>query len=351
MCMEELTPKELALLADYFSQELPPDKVAEVRKWIDGDTERSSFVADLSRSRLASDLGESPVLSNEDIHRRISSISLNLSKLRVSEKERACLPGIIPDEPSAHNKKWGRVFHYPAMWHSVSGFLVGAALIVSGVVFTIRGNTVTSDGVSVYSTNAGERATILLPDGSAVKLNVASRIQVPSNYSENNRKVVLDGEAIFSVDHSGGKPFTVISGSSVTRVLGTRFVVRHYQSDSVALIAVQNGKVSVGDKVVSAGEEVLVSDIRVGQVTLIKASRFDFESGMLNLDKVTLMDAIPDLNRWYNADIKLGSEELAMRKIVGGFKAGSVTDLAAILELTFDVRVVRQERTIILYAK
>jgi ferric-dicitrate binding protein FerR (iron transport regulator) len=72
---------------------------------------------------------------------------------------------------------------------------------------------------------------------------------------------------------------------------------------------------------------------------------------MLTLDKVPLIEAIPDLNRWYNADIRLGDPALAGRKIIGGFKLGSLTDLAAILELTFDVRVVRDANTLTLYSK
>jgi ferric-dicitrate binding protein FerR (iron transport regulator) len=107
--------------------------------------------------------------------------------------------------------------------------------------------------VATYATANGERGAVTLTDGSTVILNAASRLDVPANYSSGNRTVRLIGEGLFTVSSHAGHPFTVISGLTKTRVLGTSFVVRHYGTDTTVMVAVRTGKVSVGTTVVTAG--------------------------------------------------------------------------------------------------
>ncbi len=204
---------------------------------------------------------------------------------------------------------------------------------------------------SEYATGPGQQSTITLPDGSRVTLNVASRIQIPANYATGNRVVRLSGEALFTVTHQRGTPFTVIAGPSTTRVLGTNFVVRHYATDSTAIVAVRDGKVDVNARVVTAMQEVVVSQYQTGPATTTTTDRFGVERGTLVLHGVTLRDAIPDLNRWYNATIQVSDSTLLSQHIVGEFIAGSVADLIQILEWTMPVRVVRDRQTLTLHPK
>ncbi len=204
---------------------------------------------------------------------------------------------------------------------------------------------------SVYTTGNGQQATITLPDGSTALLNVGSRLEVPTNYADGNRVLQLRGEALFTVHHNSGSPFTVMAGSSTTRVLGTRFVVRHYATDSVASIAVSQGKVSVGSTVLVENEEIAVSDRVAGEVRRADPAKFSFATGSLKLNAMPLEDAIPELSRWYDADIRLGDSSLATRRVTGECIAGSLADLAEVLELTFDIRVVRVGRVLTLYPK
>jgi transmembrane sensor len=231
------------------------------------------------------------------------------------------------------------------------------AAVVALVVFGIaqfprfQSRPLNSLATSSYATGNGERATITLADGSTVVLNVASQLQVPADFAAGNRTVRLQGEALFTVAHHRGAPFTVIAGPSTTRVLGTSFVVRHYSSDSVATVAVRNGKVAVQSNVLAANQQIEVDMHGPGHIQPANPDQFSFAFGMLTLDNVPLAQAIPELNRWYDADIRLGDSALATQRVIGGFKAGSLTDLAGILELTFNVRVVRDGQTLTLYPK
>lgn len=85
---------------------------------------------------------------------------------------------------------------------------------------------------------------VVLEDGSLVLLSPKSSIGYPSEFKGAERKVYLKGEAIFSVTHSF-RPFMVCTGDMVTKVLGTRFVVRAFEQDKKISVQVQSGKVSV----------------------------------------------------------------------------------------------------------
>ena len=116
-------------------------------------------------------------------------------------------------------------------------------------------------------------------------------------------------------------------------------------------MAVRDGKVSVRSLVLTAGRQVEFGGAGVAHVQAADPGQFSFATGVLTVNGVLLRDEIPELNRWYNADIRLADSTVAMRRITGGFTAGSLADLTELLELTFNIRVVRDGRVITLYQK
>jgi transmembrane sensor len=86
---------------------------------------------------------------------------------------------------------------------------------------------------------------VRLPDGSSVILAPQSRLLYPSDYGQQNRSVYLLGEATFDVAKDPQKPFFVYANEVVTKVLGTKFVVRSFERDKQVLVQVQHGQVSV----------------------------------------------------------------------------------------------------------
>jgi ferric-dicitrate binding protein FerR (iron transport regulator) len=268
-------------------------------------------------------------------------------------------------EPDAQAARPARATTYPYTRHHTAhrfglrgsrygaiGAVLGACLVVTlwwaKDHFTHAGRQ-TSTHVSVYTTGNGQQATITLSDGTTVLLNVASQLSVPVDYDHGNRTVRLQGEAFFKVNHQRNAPLTVIAGPSTTRVLGTSFLVRHYATDTAATVAVRDGKVSVGPAVLTAMRQVMVGTHGVNAVQPAQPAQFSFVSGVLTFNDTPLPEAIPQLDRWYNADIRLGTPELAQRRIVGGFKAGSLTDLVSALELMFNVQIVRDGHVLTLY--
>ena len=237
-------------------------------------------------------------------------------------------------------RRWWRQTSYIAMILTVAavGWMAGVRYM----------NRQAASSALVYSTGNGERANIALPDGSLVSLDVASRLEVPADYVHGDHTVQLQGEALFTVTHHDGMPFTVIAGGAATRVLGTSFVVRHYPADSITTVAVREGKVAVRTTVLTSGEALEMDRHAVLRVGTARPSQFTFATGVMTLDSLPLAEAIARLDRWYDADIRLQDPALATQQIKGEFAAGSISNLTEILRATFDVNVLRNGRVLTL---
>jgi ferric-dicitrate binding protein FerR (iron transport regulator) len=95
----------------------------------------------------------------------------------------------------------------------------------------------------------GDTATrvFVLPDGSDVRLGPGSKLYYPASSPTANgrREVYLEGEAFFDIKRNAARPFYVYTGHVITKVLGTRFRVRAWPSDTRTMVSVRSGKVSV----------------------------------------------------------------------------------------------------------
>lgn len=225
----------------------------------------------------------------------------------------------------------------------IAGWYTGATRVASSI----------ASNVSVYTTNNGDRATISLPDGSTVLLNVGSKLEVPGNFAVGSRSLKLTGEALFNVKHQSGTPFTVVAGSITTRVLGTTFVIRRYETDTTVMVAVREGKVEVESEVLVESERIFVALNGVVTRAGVTEAQFSFADNVLKIEGVELSQAIHDLNRWYDVEIRLSpdSELLGGRVVQGAFAVGTPSDIASIISFMFNVRVERQGRILTVHSK
>ncbi|MDT0645371.1 FecR family protein [Zunongwangia sp. F260] len=81
-----------------------------------------------------------------------------------------------------------------------------------------------------------------LPDGSLVLLKEGGEIKYKEHFSA--RKVEIKGEAFFDVVKDSSREFNVISGSTTTKVLGTKFSVSEKGSKGVE-ISLYTGRIMV----------------------------------------------------------------------------------------------------------
>ena len=127
----------------------------------------------------------------------------------------------------------------------------------------------------VQTTNdTGKPLKIVLSDGSEVILSPKSYLRYPSQFADSSRIVYLVGEASFSVKRQG-QSFMVYTGEVITKVLGTRFVVRAFDQDKKITVQVQTGKVSVyvaKPKLVQSEKEVKGLIITANQAAIFEKS-------------------------------------------------------------------------------
>ena len=77
-------------------------------------------------------------------------------------------------------------------------------------------------------TPAGQRARLVLQDGTEVWLNAKSRLVYPARFAGKERRVSVEGEAFFNVAKDSVKPFIVSALDVDMKVLGTQFNVYCY---------------------------------------------------------------------------------------------------------------------------
>lgn len=99
---------------------------------------------------------------------------------------------------------------------------------------------------SVHFTNLESVSQkVSLRDGSSVILEPGSSITYPSDFDADKRVVYLSGEGFFDVSRDVSRPFIVYSNEIITKVLGTSFSIKAYDSGKEIIVSVKTGTVSV----------------------------------------------------------------------------------------------------------
>ena len=163
----------------------------------------------------------------------------------------------------------------------------------------------------------GSEYSIVLADGTKVKMNADSHLDFPVAFGE-VRNVTLRGEAYFDVTHDEAHPFVVKAGNHTIYVLGTVFNVMAYPDEAVCITLV-SGKVKVvaptGEYFLSAGEQYTS---RNAAITKVETDTYtSWTNGEMEFDAMPLPELLTKLSRWYNVDLKLASKELETRKFTG----------------------------------
>ena len=161
------------------------------------------------------------------------------------------------------------------------------------------------------STPRGMDFKVILPDGSEVWLNAESTIEFPSAFTEQERRVVLHGEAFFKVAHDERAPFYVETDRLKVRVLGTEFNFRNYR-DEEAHVSLVKGSVEVmqpGTDEAAArlqpGQDACWNE--AGQVVDVHAvdtfAVTQWVQGFFYFDDAPLKTILREVGRWYNLGV------------------------------------------------
>ncbi|MDR0215851.1 MAG: FecR domain-containing protein [Comamonas sp.] len=205
--------------------------------------------------------------------------------------------------------------------------VLGAALL-SGLLMA-SGGWYWWDNHASYAlqivTGPTETREVDLPDGSRIALNFSSSLRI-RYYPRHRETELLAGEAFFRVAPDARRPFTVDSGISQVRVVGTAFNVRATPPQLV--VKVLEGKVEVrSDRTredmpalrLAAGAGVSI-DLATGRHAALAAPADtvgDWRNGQLVFEQTPLAEVAADLARYLGEPVTVEGERLARLPVSG----------------------------------
>lgn len=168
-----------------------------------------------------------------------------------------------------------------------------------------------------------------LADGTKVWLNSETILRYPVQFTGNERKVELTGEAFFEVTRNEKIPFLVESGEQVIKVLGTEFNISSYKEKSQIYTTLVKGSVEIflKDKPeinqrLVPNEQSIVNKID-GHISKRKVETYQFiawKEGRFVFENQNLGEIMHTLSKWYNVDIVFARAELKDIRFTGNLQ-------------------------------
>ena len=233
------------------------------------------------------------------------------------------------------------------------------ALAVSVVLMNLNG---TDSAISsmIYKTALGEIRSLELPDGSSVKLNTDSQIEI--DYTAKARRIrLVQGEALFDVVHNPDRPFLVFSGDSISKAIGTSFVVR--LRGSITELAVVDGVVAFAElqapftptselgALAQLQNPVLVKKGNIITSALIADDqqeraplalpvietreiqrKLSWTEGLFDFSQTPLQEVVDEIGRYNDLKIDFANDEIRQQKFGGMFRTEDTASLLEALE-------------------
>lgn len=207
------------------------------------------------------------------------------------------------------------------------------------------------------STGPAQHDSLRFSDGTLVMLGPSTTVRYAVNSS--HREVQLKGVAGFEVTHDASRPFRVHAGNAIALDEGTRFVVRHYESDTTVDVSVSEGVVALSDTTNTA--RVTLRAGTAGQVaqngttSLNENPRTDGNElwlrGQLQFNDATLAAAAREISNWFGVRVTVPESALARRHVTAVYTNASLEGVLDALAATLDLSYTRQDSVVILRSR
>lgn len=201
------------------------------------------------------------------------------------------------------------------IWRLAACFL--GILMLAGIAYY----GFNQDTTLTIATEAGQKRTVILPDGSRAILNANSTLVYEATWSgETARRVKLEGEAFFDITHDPAHPFYVKTSRLEIKVLGTAFNVKSNQTQKRFETTLIRGKVTVRDldaperrETVLKPDEKAIFGPKAVAVAIQPAKAVADRSAYWTKGDLVFEDEqvgviAAELEKWYDVKIKVSEE-------------------------------------------
>ena len=203
----------------------------------------------------------------------------------------------------------------------------------------------------------GQRAHIILPDGSSVWVNAHSTLCYPSTFSK-ERKVELSGEALFDIVKDDKHPFIVTANDKHNiKVMGTLFNVFAYPQEPLS-VSLLRGKVGV----YKADDENNITILHPNQkltetdkgytVSTIEENPILWKDGIYSFNKQRMGSIIKKLELYYDVRITMKDPTIADLEVSCKFRQrDGVMEILRLIQKVhpFNIQKDEEKNEIILY--
>lgn len=208
-----------------------------------------------------------------------------------------------------------------------------------------------------YHTGYGYQSEYTLSDGSIVKLNWNTDITVKMD--KNQRFITLSqGEANFKVAKDPLRPFIVSVENIQAQAIGTEFTVKK-MANNYANIAVSEGTVKVStlsvqqapqQKNLTANQIITAKNNNLGIINNRSLEEINaWRNGIIIFDKQPLHQALQEISRYTNYDIKIKHDANLDQEVTATFFVDSADDALQSLIQLFNLHTVSRNNTVIIY--
>jgi len=205
-------------------------------------------------------------------------------------------------------------------------------------------------------TQPGTKTHLFLPDSTEVWLNAASSLKFPSAFAGNERRIALEGEAIFKVYKNKKKPFIVSTSAMEVEAVGTEFNVSAYSGDLKFSTTLAEGKVKITDRI--KPDQIMFIDpgAQLNYDTKNKTYKAEnvrvedviaWRDGVLIFNETPFHEVAAKLGRWFNADIKISDPSIANYRFTGTFTSESLDQVMELLTLSTPIAYSSSKRKIL----
>lgn len=193
-------------------------------------------------------------------------------------------------------------------------------------------------------TPRGGQYHLVLPDGTKVWLNADSSIEYPVEFSEDTRRVNIDGEVFFDIAklsrNNRSIPFMVVANDVSIEVMGTQFNVNTYKDEAKTLTTLIEGSIKIkttqasstlvpgeGAEVTSQSQQIRVHKANIDQAVAWKNGYFHFQ-------EASIQEIMRQLSKWYDVDVRFDGM-ISERKFSGEIpRSATLLQVLEILEIS-----------------
>lgn len=195
--------------------------------------------------------------------------------------------------------------------------------------------------------------TVVLPDGSEVKLNKYSVLNYPERFKGDKREIYLSkGEAFFTVTPDDEKPFIIQTEDIKIRVVGTSFNVKCGADETEVIVA--TGKVKVTQKNeeinLKPGEKVTAyhQNMKLQKQPVADQLYNYYFTKTFVANGTPLWRMVEVLNEAYGVTIVIQNDSLKKLQLTSTFKNESLDQILRVLQETFNLKISKENNLIII---